>query len=484
MNNLKDYIDDKLSDVTVSQSLSEKIMQQTTADMEGKSISKKTGSPREMGRTRRNGFRGIAVAAAICLFFACSVSALASNVPAINDWIYKFSPEFAQVLYPISKSSEDQGIKLEVLCAVNDDHNVVVYFSIQDTEGKGRVDETLDLCDSEYIDGPFVFGMEMLSYDEETNTAYYKVEGSGGEAMANRMVTFSIGSLMSNETHYDLYDTKIDLAAYMEKEPLTILPDEVFCSGMALSSADLEEFEKKEEQLAKSNLLKPDQMNISLGENVDFVTITNVGFVDGKLHIQTKWSKSFDNHGELLLVEKGTDIENQDVSILPDTAVDYSTIYFETDEMLENKSDEITTHYQSEKYIEYIYEIESPEQLADYNLCAWFVKDGIFTDGNWEVNFRMSDLEQDTLLLTDVGESAKTVEITPIGIYVEGFLGNAHEAYITITLKDGTKQEFDNFSSESFPDNSSNLYTSFGQVMDTNEIENVALNGINIYTNH
>ena len=450
MNDLKTYIDHKLSDIAVSSKLSEKILQQTTE----KGMKEK--------KARSLGLKGTIVAAALCLFLTCSITALAASVPSVNDWLFKLNPQFAQFLYPIQKSSEDQGIKLEVLSAANDDHNAVVYFSIQDIEGKGRVNEKLDLCDSEHIKGPLAFGTELITYDKKTNTAYYKMHGSGGKDMSNQMVTFSLSSLMSNKVTYDWFDTKIDLASLLNGEAEIIPLSEVEFQG------------------GSDRILKPDVMNIPLGGDIDFVTISNIGFVDGKLHIQTKWTKSFDNHGDLrLLDEKGVIGDGDEVA---ENAISYTNLYFKTKEDIESQTDHATMHWESQKHIEYVYDVGSIEELEGYNLWGWFVKDGIFTDGNWKVNLRMSDVQKDSLIIGDLKEVAECVEITPFGIYIEGYGGSYDEANLTILLKDGSVLEYSHFSSDISRNGSSyNLYTAFGEEFDIKEIRSVSLDQVNIY---
>lgn len=448
MNDLKTYINHKLSDIAVSRELSEKILQQTT----GRGMQKE--------KTRRLGLKGAVVAAAFCLILTCSVTALAASVPFVNDWLYKFNPQFAQFLYPIQKSSEDQGIKLEILSAANDNHNIVIYFSIQDLEGKGRVNENLDLCDSEYVEGPFAFGTELIAYDEKTNTAYYKMHGSGGKDMSNRMVTFSISSLMSNKVTYDWYDTKIDLASLLSREAEIISLSEVEFHG------------------GSDRVLKPDVMNVPLGGDIDFVTISNIGFVDGKLHIQTKWTKSFDNHGDLWLLDEKGVVGDEAAG----KAIFYNTLYFMTKEDTESQKDHVTKHWESQRHVEYIYDVGSIEELAGYNLWGWFVKDGIFVDGSWKINFRMSDVEKDSLIIRDLKGIGECIEITPLGIYIEGYHGSYDEANLAIMLKDGSVLEYSQFSSDISWDGSSyDLYDVFGEEFDVKEIRSVSLDRVNIY---
>ncbi len=453
MNDLKAYIDNKLSDITVSSELEKKILQQT----KGREKRKKTG------------IKGAVAAAVLCLCLTCSATVLAASVPSVNDWLYRLSPQFAQFLYPIQKSSESQGIRLQVLSATNDDHNTVVYFSIQDMEGKGRVSENLDLCDSESIEGPSIFGTEIIAYDEKTNTAYFEMHGSGGRDMSNQMATFSISSLMSNKVEYDWYNTKINLPSLLNGEAETIPLSEVEFQG---GSVELQEDSAK--------ILKPDVMDISLGGDVDFVTISNIGFVEGKLHIQTKWAKSFDNHGDLILLDEK--------NITGDVAMGNSkygdTLYFMTKEDEESRSVSAAMNPEAQKHIEYIYDVGSIEELEGYDLWGWFVKDGIFTNGSWKVNFRMADVENDSLIIKDLKGIGECAEISPLGIYIEGYCGNPDEAEITIQLKNGNVLECCQFSTDISRDGSNyNLYTAFGEELNTGEIKSILLDNKSIYEN-
>ncbi|MEL7656546.1 MAG: DUF4179 domain-containing protein, partial [Bacillota bacterium] len=124
MSDIKSYIDDKLSDLSVSEDLKKAIMDQTMNHKAKKQL-------------RFTARKTVALAAVICLIFTCSITAFAAAVPGINDWIYKITPELAELLYPVNKSTEDNGIKVEVLSAVNDNHNAAVYFTVQDTTDKG-----------------------------------------------------------------------------------------------------------------------------------------------------------------------------------------------------------------------------------------------------------------------------------------------------------------------------------------------------------
>lgn len=356
MSNMKLYIDNQLSNITVSSELSKTILNQTVL---------KNGNKRYRHTVRRS----VAFTAAICLVFTCSLTAFAATIPAFNDWIYTVTPELAELLYPINKSAEDNGIKVNVLYAVNDNHNAAVYFTVQDTTNKNRVNEKLDLCDTCDIEGPCAFNIEMLSYDEKTNTALFAMRGSGGEGMSNRMTTFKISTLMSNKTTYDWYDTGIVMASLIDDNAKSLpISGFGYTGGSELSAEGL-------------SVLEPDVMSIPLSDGIDFVTISNIGFVNGKLHIQTRWETSFDNHGDLRLVDKNGVVNDEA------NTISYNNYYFRTAADSANCGNN-----RFAKHIEYVFDVNSIEELSGYNLWAYLVEDGTFTEGKWKVNFRLSDI--------------------------------------------------------------------------------------------
>lgn len=149
-----------------------------------------------------------------------------------------------------------------------------------------------------------------------------------------------------------------------------------------------------------TSALEPDVMDLSFGTGMGFVTISNFGFSDGKLHIQTKWESSFDNHGDLWLVGKDSSATAAEPEV-----VHYTTYYFQTDLDLSNSEDN-----RFAKYIEYVFDVGSLEELSQYDLWATFVEDGTFINGNCQINFRMSDSGR--LIIEDTNHLADQVELT------------------------------------------------------------------------
>lgn len=396
MSDIEHYIDIKLNDVTVSYKLSNQILNSTT--YQKKHI--KTFVFR----------RCAAIVLVVIICFIGTATALAATVPAVNDWLYNINKDLAEWLYPVNQSVEDNGIKVDVLYAANDNHTAMVYFSIQDMNGY-RVDETIDIYNYS-LQGPLAFYCRMISYEEETNTAFFQMTAAGGADMIGKMTTFCIDSFLSKKTVYDWYDTQISLADIVKENPSYVPMANYYCSGGSGSGDRL-------------NVLTPDVMNISLGEDIDFVTISNIGFVDGKLHIQTKWSESVDNHGTLALTNKNSSMTEDKASRLH-----YESYYFHT-EVVTPTGDFRTKH------IEYIYDISSIKNLSDYSLWARFTEDGEYTQGKWEVNFRLSNTQN--IVVDNVGDLADSAELSPLGFYINGYRNTGEGLSIAVYMQDGKK---------------------------------------------
>lgn len=317
-------------------------------------------------RSKKTKRRTVIIAAVMCSFLF-SATALASTVPAFNNLIAIISPEAAQFLKPINKSAEDNGIKMEVLSALTDGKTAVAYISFQDLTDN-RIDETVDLYDYD-IKGAAMFTSHRISYDEETKTAIFCIVGTEGENFAGKKISVSASTLLYGKTVFNDFDTGITLRDIVCENSETIP-----LSDLAFTGGGYKESMRRIIDENRMNVLRPDTMAISLGDNIDFVTISNVGFVDGLLHIQTKWEQSVDNHGDIFM----KDNENQKIIA--------STLYFRTPD---EKADGISR----KKHIEYVYDISPDDDLSRYSLWAWLCKEGGCVTGNWEVTFPLDPVD-------------------------------------------------------------------------------------------
>ncbi|MBP3460458.1 MAG: hypothetical protein J6K58_14745 [Lachnospiraceae bacterium] len=406
MNRLKAHLDENLKEIKVNTELRDEILQQTVNEK----------ASRKYRRGRKGWLHSAGIAAGLLAFFLTSVTVAGAKVPMIQKWIHHLSPQLAAILYPIEESCEKEGIRLTVVAGVNDQRNGDIYFTIQDTEGEGRTAKKVDFMDSAGIDGSSITNVEFLSYDEESQTACYVLHESGERNFENSRNTFHIRSMMVNKEEFDWYDTCLDLADLAKPGADTASMDDYRYGGGSGAGMDSN---------IKPEVLKPDVTEISLGDQIDFVTISNIGIVGDTLHIQTKWDTSFDNHGELWLLAEGEEPgEYED-------AVSYDNYYFYTEADEQATGNNRFTHH-----IEYVYHLDDPEALEDYHLWARMVKDGEIIDGSWEVSFVMGELDKITIK-PDM-EIAEELQITPISVYVEGYGKDPEKCEISMRMEDGT----------------------------------------------
>ncbi|EJX03142.1 hypothetical protein EVA_08754, partial [gut metagenome] len=82
--------------------------------------------------------RVLAVAAAFAIAFCLGGGVLAA-APQLRQSLAVLGAEALQQMQPVNQVSEDKGIRMEVLAAINDGEMASVFLSLQDTEGKDRV---------------------------------------------------------------------------------------------------------------------------------------------------------------------------------------------------------------------------------------------------------------------------------------------------------------------------------------------------------
>jgi hypothetical protein len=103
---------------------------------------------------------------------------------------------------------------------------------------------------------------------------------------------------------------------------------------------------------------------------VDGIDIVGIGFVDGKLHIQTSNVQDFksDNHGFLTLMDdNGAKVESDyTVSFISEILSD------ETGARLDNT--------------EYVFPV-SQDEIQNYELYGSFYTSGKYTEGDWRITF-------------------------------------------------------------------------------------------------
>ena len=314
------------------------------------------------GKIKRISFkRAVALVAAIILCITISVPVLAATVDPIYLMVYRVSPSLAQMLKPVQLSCEDNGIKMEVLSAAVYENEAAIYISLQDLTDQNRIDETTDLFDSYRINRGFdsSASCSRVSFNEETGIATFLINISqwNDQEIGGDKITFYFTEFLSNKSKFEGELTELDLNSVTEAKE-TQLP-ESFRGGGGKELDYESRFDLKYLVSVDGGLLSP----------VDGVTVTNIGFVDGKLHVQLYFEDilSYDNHGYIKMCDKdGNQAESYHFSFWDDKKVG--------------------------SYEEIIYDI-SPEDIENYTAYGYFVTCKNLTEGYWQVTFPLENIK-------------------------------------------------------------------------------------------
>mgnify|MGYP000880605852 CR=1 FL=1 len=394
------------------------------------------------------------IAMLTCACLMLSVGVLAATVLSFNKIGSKVSPEIVPILQPIEMVSEDNGIKMEVVAAYNDDEMAVIYLTMQDLTGD-RIDESIDLYNYTLSEGA-LFNSQVIDYDEETKTAILRIQANGGEKMDGKKLSFVVKSFLSGSLVFDEVETGINLTDIEDANSQTIPLNMEHVSGGSGTMFDL--WEKQ----GTIQVLKGDEMNISLPQ-IDFMYISNIGYIDNKLHIQTKWvGDGIDDHGYFYF----TDAENNALELYP------STVHFGIDES-GNTMDR-------GDYIEYVFDLKGIDPKEVF-LKGYFVSSGKYIEGNWETKFKLQSVnpEKETECKLDFGTwELDRIQVSQIGVTLLGIgkYDEENNPQIQVNMTDGTAQKME--LSTSFSQNEKiNLKYLSNAPLDSTMIESVNVDG-------
>ncbi len=421
----------------------------------------------EKGIQKKDSARGfkryVSVGLAVCLCLILSIGAMAATIPGFKNLLPIVGSDFTLLLQPIEIACEDNGIKMEVIGAMNDDEMAVIYITMKDLAG-ARIDETLDIYNYR-LTGTHIATCQMVHFDDTTKTATLRMQANGGKKLNGKKVRFQIDSFLSNLLEFDNLETGINLSDIKEAgESQTILLDtrDGISGG---GGGDL--FDKLLSQ-GTIKILAPDQKQIILPQ-IDFAYISNIGLVDGRLHVQTKWiGDGIDDHGDLYLVDSAGN------AICTNSA----NIYFGIDKSGRSKY--------GRDYVEYIFDISNLD-LDDLKLMGNFVSHGNYITGNWKATFKIQSVGEELQADCDIKYSAlniSNVKVSPLGVTLagRGEFNKSITVPISIKMTDGSTQEI----------GSGICYSDSGKIrlkyisalpLDISGIESIVVNGTDVNFN-
>lgn len=305
--------------------------------------------------------KAFAIAAIIILCLTISFPVMSATVEPVYQIVYKISPSLAQSLKPVRLTSIDNGIKMEVVSAAIYENEAVIYISLQDLTDQNRIDETTDLFDSYRINRAFdsSASCSMAFFDNETKTATFLITISqwNDKKIDGDKITFYFTQFLSSKSKFDGKLTELNLSNISEA---TQTQQPKSFRGGSVENSDYESrYDIKYLVPLKDGIYSP----------VDGVTITNIGFVDNKLHIQLYFEDilSYDNHGYINMIDKnGNEAKSFHVSFWDDETIG--------------------------SYQEIIYDI-SPKEISNYDAYGNFVTCKNLNEGYWQVTFPLENMK-------------------------------------------------------------------------------------------
>lgn len=248
-------------------------------------------------------------------------TALAATNEAINARLYKLWPEAAKALMPVNLTCEDQGIRMEIISAVNQGSDLLVIYTLEDLEGDRLRDSISYLSlvpeDTGYVS---VSNGAVGEYDEKTRRMTYAWHEEYDRALqADGKITAKLQVIWPGQS------VTVDAHPYtgLMDEPVQTasVPDDVMVSGP---------YAERELPDTLRILDTGSSREIPLYESV---YLSGIGMIDGCLHVQIHftdchvaeyeshysyppyhaWIRLIDEQGNLLYTD---DLSDRALSIL------------------------------------------------------------------------------------------------------------------------------------------------------------------------
>ncbi len=349
------------------------------------------------------------------------ISAAAATLGGFDWFIEKFNPSFGEIVEPVEAYCEDQGIRMEVIGAQKYDNRAIVYLSLRDISGQNRLTEQTDFRDGfsvtmnpraqettgqvgEVNTASFSWRQKLLYFDEDTNTGYYEfnIAADPDTPLSDPL---ELGSFLIyfSERAYEDEPISISLSG-LGKAEFTPIREDYIWGGMNVP----------EDRSALTEALTPGYY-ASMPHGEEDQWISNIGILDGKLHVQTgkNFGKEFGSSDVLLhlMTPEGELLDcDYELAFLGDG--DHRLLDIE-------KSDYADAVY---KYEESVFSVDT-EKLDGYTLCyTGSVYSGV--EGRWKVAANLSDTSRQMRIWTNnisvEGHLFEYLTLSPLGLQVLG----------------------------------------------------------------
>lgn len=422
----------------------------------------------------------VSAAAAVAMSLLLVFTAAAATLGGFDWFMKKFNPSFGDIVEPVGVYCEDQGIRMEVIGAQKYDNMAVVYLSLQDVSGQNRLTERTDFQDGfsvkmnthakntegqpAEVSSSYSWSKNMLYFDELSNTVYYEFNITA-DSLSDPL---ELGSFLIYFDTKKYADQPVSISlSNIEKTKTLYIDGEQIWGGSNLDG-----------DIYEATILSPGKYApMPHGENDQW--ISNVGIIDGKLHIQTGklWNKEFGSSDASLAL-----LSPDGESISPD----YELMLLGDDNGRMLSSDVNAYAEASYKYEEFVFSVNTLG-LDSYTLYySGSVYSGI--EGRWKVSANLSNTDRQIRRWTNdipvEGHLFEHITLSPLGMQVIGsYTGDtcmASDMSVEIETAGGVYQLKGGGGALNDAEKTFNLHWNTEAPLNADAATNIIINGIRI----
>ncbi|HIX34769.1 MAG TPA: hypothetical protein IAA46_12245 [Candidatus Gemmiger avium] len=401
--------------------------------------------------------RALSVAAVFAVALVLSAGVLATS-PGLAQQLAVLGRQTLSFLQPVNQVSEADGIRMEVLASMRSEDTAVVYLTLRDTTGQGRIQENTQLWNY-HLEGASFAHAEQVDYDPETGSAMFRLTG---EDVTSDKVTVRVEAFSSGIEYYPPTPTGWTVAELAELQPTPALSYPTLDHGWGMLNGPGDQ--KLEQQVESSSLPVLKQQFSYPVEGLDWLTVQAVGVVDNALHIQLRQDEDLGRFCSVNLSLANADGEESGQAVL-DVALDEPEAGF------------------SSGTREYVLPLPQDADPADWELYASGVNCTVASNAGWQVTFELEPAHADRTGSCDLDTGSwqlQQVSLSSLGITIAGngeLYADSLDLTPVVTLQDGTQPEFIS-SSVSTDDQGNIVYRMlFRTPVDTSQVATVTLSG-------
>lgn len=401
--------------------------------------------------------RALSVAAVFAVALVLSAGVLATS-PGLAQQLAVLGRQTLSFLQPVNQVSEADGIRMEVLASMRSEDTAVVYLTLRDTTGQGRIQENTQLWNY-HLEGASFAHAEQVDYDPETGSAMFRLTG---EDVTSDKVTVRVEAFSSGIEYYPPTPTGWTVAELAELQPTPALSYPTLDHGWGMLNGPGDQ--KLEQQVESSSLPVLKQQFSYPVEGLDWLTVQAVGVVDNALHIQLRQDEDLGRFCSVNLSLANADGEESGQAVL-DVALDEPEAGF------------------SSGTREYVLPLPQDADPADWELYASGVNCTVASNAGWQVTFELEPAHADRTGSCDLDTGSwqlQQVSLSSLGITIAGngeLYADSLDLTPVVILQDGTQPEFIS-SSVSTDDQGNIVYRMlFRTPVDTSQVATVTLSG-------